>query len=439
MNTVVNATVATAPQETMRRVKSEFDRPLRILHVLDHSLPLHSGYTFRTLAILAQQRTLGWETLQLTGSKQGSFPAYKEQVNEWVFHRTPPVSGLASKLPLIQHHALMRALRRRLAEVVANTHPDILHVHSPVLNALPTLAVGKAADIPVVYEVRAFWEDAAVDHGTARERGPRYRLTRALETRALQRADAVTTICEGLRTDMLGRGISAEKITVIPNAVDLAQFPFAATADDGLLCKYGLTRGYTLGFAGSFYAYEGLDALLRAMPQVLNVMPQARLLLLGGGPQENALRTLADELGIENHVHFVGRVPHHDVTRYCSVMDVMVFPRVSRRLTELVTPLKPLEAMAMGKLVAASDVGGHRELIDDGRNGHLFHAGSVDALAHCLIGLLEHPDAWNAVIRNGRAFVERERTWQTSVARYRNVYAAALARAARRTRERNDR
>ena len=401
-------------------------RPLRILHVLDHSLPLHSGYTFRTLAILGQQRALGWETFQLTGPKQGGGREREEHIDDWIFYRTPPASGIATRLPFFQYRYVMKALRTRLAEVVANVQPDIIHAHSPVLNALPALAVGRAAGIPVVYEVRAFWEDAAVDHGTAREWGPRYRLTRALETRALQRADAVTTICAGLREDMLKRGIPADKITVIPNAVDISQFHFTATTDAGLRERYGLTRGNTLGFAGSFYAYEGLDVLLRAMPLVLGEVPQVRLLLLGGGPQEAHLQALAANLGIENVVHFIGRVPHSEVNRYYSAMDVMVYPRISRRLTELVTPLKPLEAMAMGKLVAASDVGGHRELIRDGHNGHLFPAGSAEAVARCLIKLLKAPESWNEVITNGREFVERERTWSASVARYRAVYKGVL-------------
>lgn len=407
---------------------SAADRPLRILHVLDHSLPLHSGYTFRTLAILGQQRALGWETMQLTGPKQGSGPQREEHIDDWTFHRTPPASGLAAKLPLLQYRYLMKALQTRLAEVVANVHPDIIHAHSPVLNAFPALAVGRAARIPVVYEVRAFWEDAAVDQGTAREWGPRYRLTRAMESRALLRADAVTTICDGLRGDMLKRGIPADKITVIPNAVDLSLFRFTDTADTELLQKYGLTPGHTLGFAGSFYAYEGLDALLRAMPLVLREVPQARLLLLGGGPQEADLQALASQLGLERAVHFAGRVPHNEMTRYYSAMDVMVYPRVSRRLTELVTPLKPLEAMAMGKLVVASDVGGHRELIRDGHNGRLFPAGSVDALARCLINLLKTPETWGGMITNGRAYVAGERTWEASVERYRAVYANVLYR-----------
>lgn len=406
-------------------------RPLRILHVLDHSLPLHSGYTFRTLSILAHQRQLGWETFHLTSPKQGSGAEREQQIGEWRFYRTPAADGLAARLPLIEHRALMDAVRARLSEVVDAVRPDILHAHSPVLNALPALEIGKARGIPVVYEVRAFWEDAAADLGTAREWGPRYRLTRAMETRALRRADAVTTICEGLRGDILKRGISADKITVIPNAVDVTKFRFKAPADAGIVQKYRLAPGATLGFAGSFYAYEGLDLLLQAMPQVLRAAPQARLLLLGGGPREDALKALAARLGLEGSVHFVGRVPHDEVGRYYSAMDLMVYPRISRRLTELVTPLKPLEAMALGKLVAASDVGGHRELIRDGYNGYLFAAGSPTALAARLVDLLQHPVDWDAVIANGRKFVERERTWRGSVDRYRSVYDRILARSRR--------
>lgn len=408
------------------------ERPLRILHVLDHSLPLHSGYTFRTLAILAEQRKLGWETIQLTGPKQGACAQREEACGEWVFQRTPAATGLAARLPLVRHRALMNVLRERIAELADAVRPDIIHAHSPVLDALPALDVGRSRRIPVVYEVRAFWEDAAADLGTAREWGPRYRLTRAAETRALTRADAVTTICNGLRNDMVERGIAADKITVVPNAVDVAGFPFRAPADAGLRAKYRLNPGATLGFAGSFYAYEGLDLLLRAMPQVLHAAPQTKLLLLGGGPQEATLKALAAELGLGDHVHFVGRVPHADVGRYYSVMDVMVYPRVSRRLTELVTPLKPLEAMAMGKLVAASDVGGHRELIRDQYNGFLFPAGSPEAVARCLVALLEKPCGRDEVIDNARAYVERERTWHAIAARYRDVYASARERARQR-------
>ena len=418
--------VLTVPKRPAKAQATGVGRPLRILHVLDHSLPLHSGYTFRTLAILSEQRALGWETYQLTGPKQGRTGDPQEEVEGWNFYRTRPARGMLAQLPMLKYRRLIQALETRLHQVVHAVQPDIIHAHSPVLNALPALAVSRAAGLPVVYEIRAFWEDAAADHGTAREWGPRYRLTRALETRAVRRADAVTTICEGLRGDLLKRGIPADKITVIPNAVDVAQFPFQTAPDAALIERYGLKPGATLGFAGSFYAYEGLDGLLRAMPLILRAVPDARLLLLGGGPQEANLKALAAHLGIEGVLHFIGRVPHSEVARYYSVMDVMVYPRITRRLTDLVTPLKPLEAMAMGKPVVASDVGGHRELIRDGHNGRLFPAGSAETLARCLIDVLKAPEAWNAMVSRGREYVECERTWRASVMRYQTVYAKVL-------------
>ena len=413
--------------ETEVRLPTPDGKPLRILHVLDHSVPLHSGYAFRTLAILTEQRALGWETFQLTSPKQGRVQDLQEQVGEWIFKRTPPARGWLSGAPIAKHGRLIQALKARLRQVVHDVRPHILHAHSPVLNAFPALAVGREMGLPVVYEIRAFWEDAAADHGTAGEWSLRYRLSRALETRAARRADAVTTICEGLRADLAGRGIPAERITVIPNAVDLSRFAIQTRPDSELTGKYALHGGFTLGFAGSFYAYEGLEILLRAMPQVVRAFPQARLLLVGGGPQEPALRALAAELGLDRVVHFAGEVPHSDIARYYSVMDVMVYPRASRRLTELVTPLKPLEAMALGKPVVASDVGGHRELISDDNNGYLFPAGSLEALAQRLTAVLKNgPASWAPIVSAGRKYVERERNWPASVARYRAVYARVL-------------
>ena len=180
---------------------------LRVLHVLDHSLPLHSGYTFRTLSILREQRKLGWETFHLTSPKQGGTNDGEERADGWHFYRTPGKISTAG-LPGMAEVALMQQLERRIESVACEVKPHILHAHSPVLNALPALRVGKRLGIPVVYEVRAFWEDASVDHGTTTEGSLRYRLTRSLETRALKRAHHVFTICEGLRGDIVARGIA---------------------------------------------------------------------------------------------------------------------------------------------------------------------------------------------------------------------------------------
>lgn len=399
---------------------------LKILHIFDHSIPLHSGYTFRSAAILREQRALGWKTFHLTSPRQGCTENPEELVDELEFLRTEPVTPILAKLPMVAQIADMQRLRQRLDEVVRKLRPDILHAHSPVLNAWPALAVGKRHQIPVVYEVRAFWEDAAVDHGTTREGSLRYRATKALETAALRRADAVTCICEGLRNDILSRGISAARVTVIPNAVDPDKFAFAAAPDSALKATLGLQGHRVLGFVGSFYAYEGLDLLLNAMPRILQHSPDIRLLLVGGGPQEINLKHQASMLGITDRVIFTGRVPHAEVNRYYGLIDILVYARHSMRLTELVTPLKPLEAMAQGQLFIASDIGGHRELIRHGETGILFKAGDVEALTRAALDLFANSAAWDGLRRAGRGFVETERTWAGSVSRYEMVYHRLL-------------
>lgn len=399
---------------------------MKILHVLDHSIPLHSGYTFRTLSILREQRALGWETFHLTGSKQGGGDALEEQVGDMHFYRTPGGNSRISKLPVLNQVSIINDLSQRLNDVVEVVKPDIIHAHSPVLNALPALQVGRKFGIPVVYEIRAFWEDAAVDHGTSREGSLRYRVTRALETFAIKRADAVTTICEGLKNDILARGISAEKVTVIPNAVNIENFTVGVTPDTQLAQELGLEDKQILGFIGSYYGYEGLNILLDALPKMLTQNPDVRVLLVGGGPQEEALKAQAAQLNITDKVIFIGRVPHDQVQRYYNLIDILVYPRLKIRLTDLVTPLKPLEAMAQGRLLAASDVGGHRELIQDGKTGILFKADDATSLANSVLTLLNSPNKWESLRHQGRLFVETERNWPISVARYESVYNRLL-------------
>ena len=403
---------------------------MKILHVFDHTLPLHSGYTFRSAAILREQRKLGWDTYHLSGPKQINCSVAEEDADGLHFYRTPKPTGLLAKLPGADPFAVMGAIESRLFELAQTLRPDVIHAHSPVLDAVPAIRVGRKLGIPVVYEIRAFWEDAAVDHGTTQAGSLRYKLTRALETWAVKHADAVTVICEGLRQDLAARGIEPGKITVIPNAVDIDKFSVGGKPDSELKMKLGLGTSRVLGFIGSFYAYEGLDLLLDALPVILKQVPDVKVLLVGGGPQETALKKQVMALDLKERVIFTGRVPHGEVNRYYDLIDVLVYARHPMRLTELVTPLKPLEAMAQGRLMVASDVGGHKELIADGKTGVLFRAGQADDLAAKVVGLLQDESGWDAMKRNGRAFVDSERNWAASVARYRSVYGGLIKGAA---------
>ncbi len=290
---------------------------------------------------------------------------------------------------------------------------------------MAAIRAGRRHRLPVVYEVRALWEDAAASHSGGGEGGLRYRMTRAIESRALRRADAVTTICEGLRQEMIGRGVPAGKITVIPNAVDRGAFAGAGAPDPALAARLGLAGKTVLAFFGSFYSYEGLHLLLQAAPELRQRAPIA-ILLVGGGTEEARLRDLAQRLDLGETVVFAGRVPHEEVPRYYDLADLFVFPRLSLRLTELVTPLKPLEAMAQERIVVASAVGGHRELIRDRHTGYLFAPDDPRLLAEGVLAALDDRASWPRIRANATAFVDSERNWRQSVARYADIYARLL-------------
>ena len=401
----------------------------RVLHILDHSLPLHSGYTFRTRAILRAQAALGLEVRAVTGLRHAA-PTETHQPalhDDLAFYRTP---GAAVGPPGWREWREIAALSNRIEAIARDWRPDVLHAHSPALCGLAASRAARRLGIPFVYEIRAFWEDAAVGNGTGQEGSLRYFLTRQLENRAIAGADAVVTICSGLRDDLISRGCDAARISIVPNGVDLAMFGNPPAPETALAQALDLgardSWGPVIGFIGSFYPYEGLDDLISAMPLIVAAHPDAKLLLVGGGPAEAVLREQARASSVAHAIRFVGRVPHRQVERYYALTDVLCYPRKMMRLTELVTPLKPLEAMAQGKLVAASDVGGHRELIVDGLTGTLFAPDSPQALAAALSGLFANRAGWHTRRETARSFVRASHDWAVNAERYLRVYQPLL-------------
>ncbi|RXZ64560.1 TIGR04063 family PEP-CTERM/XrtA system glycosyltransferase [Pelagerythrobacter rhizovicinus] len=397
----------------------------RVLHVLDHSLPLHSGYTFRTRAILKSQQAAGIEVRGVTGLRHTAGGPPAETVDGLPFHRT---RGSASGPTGLREWREIAGFAESIEQVVREWRPDVLHAHSPALCGAAALKVARRHGIPLVYEIRAFWEDAAVGNGKGREGSLKYRLTRALENRVVAGADAVFTICWGLKDDLVVRGFAPGKIGLSPNGVDLSLFGEPVGRDGALARQLGLGSGPVIGFIGSFYDYEGLDDLIAAMPLLRAEAPAAQLLLVGGGPVDEALRAQAEASPAREAIRFAGRVPHEAVERYYSLIDVLAYPRKRSRLTDLVTPLKPLEAMAQRRLVAASDVGGHRELIANGETGTLFAADNPIACAAALASLLRSRETWDAMRDRACAHVAEHHDWARNVRRYQDVYHRLLAR-----------
>jgi glycogen(starch) synthase len=391
-------------------------RTWRVLHVLDHSLPVQSGYAYRSAAILREQRRLRWDPVAVTGSKHGSSPAALETVDEQRYYRTE--SGWGSDVPVWNQIDVIRSLRRQLRTIIARENPDIVQAHSPCLNALAAFGLGK----PVVYEMRSSWEDAAVSTGTTVEGSARYKLSRWLETVALRRADAVTTICEGLREEAIRRGVPADRVTVIPNAVDPDALKPQRADASGVRAAHGLGDCFVLGFIGSFFAWEGLSLLIEALPKVLAGRPDVRLLLVGGGVEGPQLRSAVERAGLHKQVIFAGQVPHAQVAAMYAAIDLLVYPRLPMRLTDMVTPLKPLEAMASGKALVASDVGGHKEMVAHNRTGVLFRAGDAEDLARAILSVMNDADLQRRLRENGPRYVAEHRLWSSVVPGYESVY-----------------
>jgi PEP-CTERM/exosortase A-associated glycosyltransferase len=400
----------------------------RVLHVLDHSLPLHSGYTFRTRAILKAQEAAGLEVRGITSQKHNFEAEWDENCETFdglTFHRTP---GISSGPMLVQEFREMAALKGAILMLAKEWRPDVIHAHSPALCGGAALRAARRLRVPFVYEIRAFWEDAAVGNLTGTQGSAKYRLTRSLETQVAARADALFTICNGLRDDLIERGISGGKIGVMPNGVDLSLFGDPPARDATLARELGIPDGApVIGYIGSFYDYEGVDDLIAAIPALRESHPHARLLLVGGGPMEERWRTAAAALADPQSVIFTGRVPHGEVERYYSLIDVLAYPRKASRLTDLVTPLKPLEAMAQRRIVAASNVGGHRELIKHGETGYLFRADDPQDCASTLADLLDRREEWEGVRGRALDHVRTRHDWRSNARRYLDVYHLLLA------------
>jgi PEP-CTERM/exosortase A-associated glycosyltransferase len=324
-------------------------------------------------------------------------------------------------LPFVKEARLMKILQSRIEEVVNKEKPDIIHAHSPSLNGIPALRAGRKYKIPVVYEVRALWEDAAVDHGTFSEKSLKYAISRFVETKLMERVDALFAICKGIKSDIVSRGILSHKVTVIPNCVD-SEFFTPEKYDEDIAEQFGLKDKFVFGYIGSFYQYEGIDILLESYAKILKSGIDSRLLLVGDGPEKAALQDRADKLGIFERVIFAGKIPNEQIKRHYSVIDVLIYPRKKIRLTELVTPLKPLEAMAMGKVVVGSDVGGIKELITHNKDGFLFQAGDVASLAALLVDIVAGKKDLYKVSGGAIETVQKERNWKTSVSRYLPIY-----------------
>ncbi|MBB3229779.1 glycosyltransferase [Halomonas stenophila] len=405
-----------------------FTRRQTVLYCLHQSVPhATNGYSTRSHGVAAGLQQAGWQVRATTrpgfpwdvGAK-GLDKGYYEAEVEGVTYAAVAGWNLA-KTPL--DHYLAEAADHYLREA-QTSGAEIIAAASNHITALPALLAARRLGLPFVYEVRGLWEVTQASTQPEWAGSERYQLMRELEQQAAREADLVITLTDELADELMSWGVARERIVVVPNAVDAERFqPMSADAE--VARELELEPGVpVIGYAGSAVAYEGLELLMEALAQLKAQGQDFVFVLVGDGKVIDTVKTRAKRLGIQDHCRFTGRVPFDAVPRYLSCMDIMPVPRLSSAVTEMVSPLKPLEAMAMGKAVVLSDVSPHKTMAGDDRRAQLFTKDSADDLCRVLKALIDSPAERKRLGQAARAWIEQERTWNHVT----SLYAESLER-----------
>jgi glycosyltransferase involved in cell wall biosynthesis len=398
----------------------------RVLHLVNDALPNASaGYTIRTHEIVLAQQAAGLDPHVVTRCgfpvTQGTLDGRRLVTLDGIpYHRLLPW-----RLPARADQAagLALGMAARLTEQI---RPSVLHAASNYANALIALALGERYGLPVVYEVRGFWEDTWLSRHPDREQrasSELYRRNRDLETRCMLAADLVVTLGEAMRDEIVARGVPAAKVLIVPNAVSEE---FLRPLPDATALRSELGIGpseHVVGVVSSLVPHEGIGTLLEATQLLRERGMKVRALIIGDGPERAALQRQAADLGLGEAAIFTGRVPAAKVREYHALLDVFVVPRTPDRVCQLVTPLKPVEAMASGLCVVTSEVKALAEIIKPDVTGALTIPQDPVALADTLEPLVRSPDIRRKLGDNAREWVARDRTWAHNAARYRDAYA----------------
>ena len=403
--------------------------PGRVLHLVSDALPATSaGYTIRTHEIALAQRDAGLDPHVTTRAgypvTQGVLDGRRLVVLDGVpYHRLLPwlMPGHGDADPRTADLSAKLA-----AALTQQVRPAVLHAASNFAIARLALALRERFGLPVVYEVRGFWEDTWLSRhpGAARLAASElYQRHRHLETACMLAADLVVTLGGAMRDEIAARGVPAEKILIVPNAVS-AEFLGPLPDAGPLRAQLGLTpQEYVVGVVSTLVPHEGIGTLLEATAILRARGLPVRALIVGDGPERPALQRQAAQAGLAGAAVFTGRVPAAKVRQFHALLDVFVVPRTPDRVCQLVTPLKPIEAMASGLCVVTSEVKALAEIVKQEVTGMQTVPQDPVSLADCLEHLLYSPDIRRNLGDNAREWVARDRTWAHNAARYRDAYA----------------
>ena len=309
-----------------------------------------------------------------------------------------------------------------LIEKSQEIRPEIIHSASNFVAGMAGAQAAKALGIPSIYEIRGFWHLTQSTKRQSYESSDHFKLSERLEIETAKQSDYVFTITNALKDILVEQGVDEHKISVLPNAVEIEKFN-VLEKNEILEKELGFEDKIVIGYIGSFVNYEGLDLLLEACSLLYKKIGDVfRVLLVGDGATMNSLRSMARFLQIEDIIKFTGRVTHDEVQDYYSLIDIAPLPRKGYRVCELVSPLKPFEAMGSGKVVITSSVKALAEIIEHGKTGLVFEKDNSMDLAEKLESVISNPELRTALGTNARVWVEENHSWEKVSKRVLDVY-----------------
>ena len=416
------------------RAEPEYEpRRDHALYLLHNALPHHSGgYATRTHGLLTELNRMGWDVDGVTRlgypydmPKMADVPDLPERelVGEVDYHHLLTGRQIEKKNPMFDYVARYTDALLPLARA---ERPAILHGASNHWNGLAAVRTGRRRGIPPVYEVRGVWEVTRGSRDPEWGRSAQYKDIARMEADAARGATKVLAITQALKTELVERGVDEDKIVLVPNGVDSERFT-PLPRDEELAAELGVTGKTVIGYVGPVVDYEGLDLLLQAAATLRGRREDFHVLIIGDGAKLEELQASAAEQGLGDVLTFTGRVPHEEVERYYSIIDVAPFPRLPLPVCEMVSPLKPFEAMAMGKAVIASDVAALAEIVTPGMNGLLHTKGSAASLTEQIETLLDDRELAARLGARARDWVVAERDWRQLARTVADVYAEIVA------------
>ncbi|PQZ83531.1 glycosyltransferase family 4 protein [Arthrobacter sp. MYb222] len=400
----------------------------KVFYLLHNSLPYHSaGYATRTHGLLSELNRTDWTVDGVTRlgypydmpgmAELGGIPS-SNMIDGVSYRRLLKGQEIEKKNPLFNYVQRYSSVLQKSA---VEHKPAIIHAASNHWNGLAAVTAARKLGIPSIYEVRGLWEVTRGSRNPEWAQGNMFKFMARMEADAARGATRVFTITRALKDEMVARGVDENKIQIIPNGVDTKRFQ-PREKDSELASKLGLHNKTVIGYVGSILDYEGIELMLEAAAILKRERDDFHVLIVGDGAELEKFKSFSSEEDLDDVITFTGRVPHEEVESYYSLIDITPFPRLPLPVCEMVSPLKPFEAMAMGKAVIASNVDALSEIVTPGLNGLLHQKGDAQSLTEGIRSLLDDSALRIRLGQQSREWVVRERDWSKLALTVSNAY-----------------